>query len=343
MRIQVQALLALGALTCIAWGTAMADDGTGNIACEFHPEELPMCEVRADALLPDLMTVVPTHLSIQNEHQREMLRFSNGLANVGVGPWWLEPNVTTTGTDTCQAARQVITGPEHFVNRQIMPSDDQIPAPEGTFATRCDKGNFDFHETHNHWHIDNVGEFRVCTAADFNATGDACTPALTTYGTPSEGIKYTFCLIDWYKLGDNSANSDETRNFFDCATGFQGVSPGWVDQYHHSTAGQEVDITGLPAGEYVLVSTINPSIEGHRPIFEEMNVNNNTSWLRFELRRDSEGNAKVLNKSGSCDDPAYLKVVQQSVQAFVDTYHNGNAAFAAAVVDDMCGGKSTNK
>lgn len=42
-------------------------------------------------LLPDLRTVVPQHLQLVNDHQREVLRFSNAIANTGDGPWRMRP------------------------------------------------------------------------------------------------------------------------------------------------------------------------------------------------------------------------------------------------------------
>jgi len=39
---------------------------------------------------------------------------------------------------------------------------------------------------------------------------------------------------------------------------YQGISVGWVDQYHQATDGQQVDLTGVPNGnDYYLVSTSN--------------------------------------------------------------------------------------
>ena len=105
---------------------ALADDGTGNETCEVV--ELPECVYDDTVLLPDLMTVVPTHLSIQNEHQTESLRFSNGLANLGAGPWWLEPEFpNVTDGSTCQAAYQVIAGADDFAGAQLEASDEEIP------------------------------------------------------------------------------------------------------------------------------------------------------------------------------------------------------------------------
>lgn len=321
-----------------------ADDGTGNTPCDSDPHEDHECTYPDTALLPDLMTVVPKHLQIQNQQQREILRFSNGIANLGAGPWWLEPEFPDLATgDTCQLAYQVITGDEHFDGRRIGASDEEIPAPDGTYATKCVKGNFDYHETHNHWHIDNVGEFKVCTLADFQSSGRACEPASTAGGEPTVGIKFTFCLIDWYRLATNSPNSDETRNFFACETGFQGVSPGWVDQYHQSTDGQAVDITGIPAGRYVLVSTVNVgALDGH-PVFEEEDTDNNTSWIVFDLDRSSNGNPKVLNEVGACDgDDGYLTTVIAEVGEYLGTYPE-DAHLQDGLVEDMCGGKPANR
>src|SRR3972149_1169700 len=44
-------------------------------------------------LYPDLQTVVPKRLSIQNVQQREILRFTNGIANRGAGSWQLRPEL----------------------------------------------------------------------------------------------------------------------------------------------------------------------------------------------------------------------------------------------------------
>src|SRR3970040_2450478 len=41
--------------------------------------------------LPNMQSVIPKHLQIQNDHQREYLRFSNGIANTGSGNWQMIP------------------------------------------------------------------------------------------------------------------------------------------------------------------------------------------------------------------------------------------------------------
>jgi hypothetical protein len=48
-----------------------------------------MAQIPANAKLPDLMTMIPQQLQIVNPakgSKREVLRFSNGIANIGGGP-----------------------------------------------------------------------------------------------------------------------------------------------------------------------------------------------------------------------------------------------------------------
>jgi hypothetical protein len=113
----------------------------------------------------------------------------------------------------------------------------------------------------------------------------------------AQSIKTSFCLIDWYKLDGNSNTKD--RTYWDCVMSYQGISPGWVDQYHQSLEGQEVDITAAPEGIYYLVSVSN--LDG---IFAEADTANNTAWRSFELRRDSNGNPKIYEIASSpCASP----------------------------------------
>jgi Lysyl oxidase len=100
-------------------------------------------------------------------------------------------------------------------------------------------------------------------------------------------IKTTFCLIDVVRLEGNSSRPD--RTYWDCFPDRrQGISPGWGDQYHHATEGQELELTGQPPGVYYVVSTTNPDLA-----FLESDYGNNTAWASFRLRRDSQGNAKI--------------------------------------------------
>lgn len=220
-----------------------------------------------EGLLPDVQTVVPLHLQIQNKQQREILRFSNGIANTGAGPLRMRPEFPTEESGQAQLAIQ-----------EILDAD-------GNLVSEKVVSEFEFHPEHNHWHIDGVALFEI-------RVGSPDGPVLG-----ENSIKTTFCLIDWYKLEGNSRTPD--RVYWDCEGDYQGISPGWVDQYHQATVGQSLELTGAPAGLYYLVSTANPD-----GLFMETDYANNTAWVSFWLKRDSNGNAKIeiINHS-TCDTP----------------------------------------
>jgi len=230
----------------------------------------------AGDLLPDLRTVVPTHLQLVNAGQQEILRFSNGIANTGPGPWALRPepslDVAREQNLSAVAAIQEFRDANAYYECGTQPK--QVTDCYNVISERV-AGRFEFHVAHNHWHIGDVALFEVRKGS----------PTGKIVGGNS--IKTTFCLIDWYKLNDNSPTGE--RVFFDCYASFQGISTGWVDQYHQSTEGQQLDLTGVPnADDYYLVSTAN-----YANVFTEADTTNNSAWLKFRLYADSNGNRKI--------------------------------------------------
>lgn len=212
-------------------------------------------------LYPDLQTAVPHHFTVQNSQQRELLRFSNLIANTGEGGLRLRP--------VHDAATGITTGFQEIFDASGNLVLDQ---PVSTFI---------FHPAHNHWHIDKVALFEIRVAQD-DGTGGRWG---AVFG--GQSIKTTFCLIDVVKLEGNSKTPQ--RTYWDCFPDqHQGISAGWGDQYHQATEGQELDITGAPPGIYYLVSTANP--DGN---FLETTTSNNTAWTSFRLTRSSQGNPKV--------------------------------------------------
>ena len=240
----------------------------------------------ATGLLPDLRTVVPQHLNLVNEHQQETLRFSNGIANTGPGPWALRPDPfpddTTPATTTIAAVQEFRDGNFYY---KCGEQPKQVTDCYNVVSEKV-AGQFEFHPEHNHWHIGDVALFEV-------RKGSPTGPIVG-----GNSIKTTFCLIDWYKLDDNSPTAE--RVFFDCYASYQGISTGWVDQYHQSTEGQQLNLTGVPnADDYYLVSTSN-----YAGVFTESDYTNNTAWVKFRLYQDSKGNRKVqVTAHSACDSP----------------------------------------
>lgn len=234
------------------------------------------------ALYPDLRTVVPTQLNFVNQQKKELLRFSNGIANTGGGPWAMRPETELGLTPTTTAIQEIRSSNAQY----LCDTQPKQVAECYTVLSETPVSIFEYHPTHNHWHTADVARFEVRKGG----------PTGTPVGKGS--VKVGFCLLDLYKIDDNAPTSEKT--FWDCYTSYQGVSVGWVDQYHQSTDGQEVDITGIPNGDdYYLVSTTNPT-----GIFIEQNKANNTAWVRFTLSADSNGNRKVtVTATSPCENP----------------------------------------
>jgi hypothetical protein len=260
--------------TILAGGVVLAVGGAIALAGKPKAPDL--------SLYPDLRTVVPTHLNLVNAQQRELLRFSNGIANTGGGPWALRPDPPIGTALITNAIQEIRSSNAPLCGTQKKPSD-----PCSTVVTEQLVSTFEYHPTHNHWHTAGVAQFAVRKGAPNGPiVGD---------NSPKVG----FCLLDFYNLTGNAPTSEKV--FWDCYTGYQGITVGWVDQYHHALDGQELDLTDAPNGDdYYLVSTANPT-----GAFLEQDTTNNTAWVRFILSADSNGNRKVTvtGDHSPCESP----------------------------------------
>lgn len=234
--------------------------------------------IPVDALIPDVSPGVPKHLAIHNQQQNEFLRFTNVWANLGPGTLEFEP--LFPDPDANEGATQ-----DAFQNLY----DD-----EGNFGLTDQNvwhetvSQFIFHETHNHWHIDDIGEFAIRSydPNNPNVPGDIIDDAFS--------IKVGFCVTDVFKYnGDESPTSQ--RIYWDCEVGLQGIEPGWVDQYHQSVEGNEIDITNLPNGTYFLTHTWNPT-----NTFVDADASNDVAWMKFDLvdANGGNGNRKIVEIEG---------------------------------------------
>jgi Lysyl oxidase len=223
------------------------------------------------ALYPDLQVVLPQHLAIRTTPGQELLYFTNGIANRGDGPLRLraDPYPETT-TETPPAIQEVLDARGRVVERQVV-------------------GVFVYSAEHAHWHLSDVARFELRIALDEGKQG--------RWGeVVRERSKETMCLLDFYKLDDPAAEKGE---YAECAPQVQGISPGWVDQYYKVLPGQQLDVTGLPAGTYYLISTANPA----RRLLERV-PDNNAAWVSFQLTRERGSPPRLaLVGHSACDTP----------------------------------------
>ena len=157
------------------------------------------------ALFPDLRTVVPQHLNLVNEGQNEFLRFSNGIANTGPGPWALRAEHDLTGTLTTTAYQEIRTSNDPY---QCGTQPKQVTECYEIQSERA-ASEFEYHPTHNHWHTADAARFEV-------RIGSPTGPIAN-----SQSTKVGFCLIEIYRLDGNSPTS--ARTFWDCHGTHQGI------------------------------------------------------------------------------------------------------------------------
>ena len=175
-------------------------------------------------------------------------------ADLIVWPGVLAPYETTeTFTDLdCEVQEGMTTAGTHrFLrfsteSRNIGGGDVQLGSPVGN-------PNFEFAECHGHYHF----------------LGFAGYALKKKDGTlVATGRKVSFCLEDMQQW-DSTASPDSK---YDCDT--QGIQVGWSDIYDSGLAGQWIDITNIPAGDYDLEVTINPA-----HIIDEADYSNNTARI----------------------------------------------------------------
>lgn len=248
--------------------------------------------------LPDMRGIAPTQLQIQNSQQRELLRFTNSIANTGAGHLQVRRGEPLDPLSTDPAEQALLAT---AISLGLDPSEvavtaqDLLDANGNVVAVVGDAALSEFHPEHRHFHIGETAQFSL---ERFDAAKHRWDPI-----TGIEVVKTTFCLIDINRIQPvagadpylyevvKSPAKDNLYN--DCYADIQGIQSGWIDRYSHSLPGQEIDITNLPAGTYRVKSVVNPS-----QWFLESDYSNNVGWTGFELSRNSRGNARLQEIEG---------------------------------------------
>lgn len=237
------------------------EDSLGVLAIGLEP---------TGALLPDIVEEVPQHLQIVNQQKHEYLRFSSTHWNTGAGPLQIRGGG--------QIAPCTVDGVSYD---QCTYATQEVLDASGAVVYTQPAGVALFHPAHNHWHQSSVADFRV-------RAGSLTGPVV------ARGEKVTFCLIDFDK--SYLVKKASERVYFECSGDFQGISVGWGDEYHMSTEGQDLDITGVPEGVYYLTNDADPL--NH---WLEVNDSNNGAWVKFQLSRKGANPEITIADTSPCD------------------------------------------
>ena len=212
---------------------------------------------KAPLLLPDLIIEAPASVTSDEVTRdgvaRHLIAFESLAANTGRGP--LQVNARRPNRKTPR-----------------MQVDQIIYRADGSKARRRGIGQLEFvpNPTHNHWHLLTFMRYRL-KPVDPNlrvrrdGKNGFCLGDRRTYLGPVLGRRPTTAHC-------NTNCGPEKRNLLRTT---EGISVGWLGNYAPFRDGQSIDVTGLPAGDYVLVFRVNPG----RKLRERTYRNNVSSSL----------------------------------------------------------------
>lgn len=218
-----------------------------------YPEKYP-----APLLLPDLQTLPPSDLRLEEDAGKKFVRFANTIWNRGPGLLELR------GAYNREAGTISVT---------------QNIYREGGELQERQAGEFEFHAVHGHWHWEAFSLYQVWSV---KPDGGLEQPV-----TASDKVGY--CLRDIAPhnvfLASEIVNQEQNQStrpgYTSCYWARQGLSVGWQDTYRAHVSGQRVDITHLPDGVYALKSTVDPE-----DIIREGENSNNSAVVYFSIGGD---------------------------------------------------------
>ena len=240
-----------GAVGRLDWRAALDDPTAPNLELEIP--QPTACDETQDCgapLLPDLVPIIgssdldPAVVArfesledgpptaglfpaetwfVEDTESRRLLRFATVAANTGEGP--LDIIALPGVGESSQTWQRIWTDRWNF--------RDSL------------SGEFIFHPTHDHVHFDAFERYTL----------------LDTAGTiVAESEKVSFCLRDSVRVVDGLPSPIGPMLVDDgsCEGQQQVINPGFGDHYHALLDDQWIDITGVPAGDYVVEISVDP-------------------------------------------------------------------------------------
>ncbi len=177
----------------------------------------------ATALLPDLRAQ-PAHGLFISGSNPKLLKFNTTSSNYGAGPLHLVGGATDPATQTQEVYQHVFN-------------------VDGSH-TEYLAGEFVWHPAHGHIHFGDYADYIL----------DPVTPGLAD----RIAQKTTFCIIDTTEIDPPIPGAPANPQYQFCTGEYQGMSVGWGDTYTSNLSGQEIDVTGLPNGDYYLTIDVDP-------------------------------------------------------------------------------------
>jgi Lysyl oxidase/WD40-like Beta Propeller Repeat len=258
-----------------ARGGAASPVGGPPFVADAEPRPVPLTA----ELLPDLDQQPPQDLDVRTSGRRYLLWFTSAADNVGLGPF-------------------IVNGRRPSADR-LMRANQRVRLANGRLRTYPEIGVWRYNHSidHSHWHLLHFQRYELRGADGSVVVRDR---------------KSGFCIGDRYGIAANRVDGFKSRPVY---RGFcnlyqpsarqvdGGTSVGYSDRYHSRLDGQNVDITRVPAGEYVLVNRANPEL-----LIRELRYENNAGSVRIRIGwpngRRAQPSVHILKRcpdSESCD------------------------------------------
>ena len=189
----------------------------------------------ADPLLPDLRQETPYSLGIVGDGSTYHLGFGSAVYNYGDGP--LRVHGSRDGTAN-----------------PFMQADQLIDQTDGTQERLPAIGQMRYVDsiTHRHWHYLGFDTYSLLRADGKLARPDQKTGFCLGDRERAPYIGPLPNMHDYQEYGGHCGYDQPDKTEVE-----EGIAVGYGDNYDPQIEGQFVDITGLPAGRYVLVHRVN--------------------------------------------------------------------------------------
>ena len=222
-----------------------------------------LAQTGAPEYLPDLDEQAPSKFTVKQVSGKDGPRFRLGFrsasVNIGKGPLFIK-------------ARRTVRQPRRLLAEQVVAHRDG----KTTTYPRVGWLRYERFKDHEHWHMLGYARYELRRPGGALARPD---------------LKQGFCLADSfgidtdrisdppdavYEVGHRDTDCDKRQpdtNYVE-----EGISVGWGDDYLPHLEGQQIDLTGLAAGVYVLVHRVNPDRQ-----LRERRYDNNAASARLRL------------------------------------------------------------
>jgi cell division protein YceG involved in septum cleavage len=181
-------------------------------------------------LLPDIVTLPPSDVTLRTENGRTYLLFTTEYWNKGRGPVELvgDPKTKSAVGD---------------IERKVF---QRIYRLDGDYRERL-SGTFLWHKPHLHYHFIDFAEYTLMAMEEENKSFKDFAKA-----------KSTFCIRDSEPIDLAHPGAGKIPSYTICGRERQGISAGWSDAYYYNYVDQRLDVTDAPVGQYLLRIDTNP-------------------------------------------------------------------------------------